>query len=170
VEYWEQKGYKIKLFSILLWHSKECEDDIASSWSEFDPGTPEEEVETYPEDFKIWFIDNKYEDMYEARFSPLEDDYWDEHEILFFFKDSVSIEQLHSINLLDATNKTEDYDGYKIREDGQIYMKREMELDVEMDWRASSDFLDSFYEDLKRRHCEEYSIPPDWIREVGIWG
>lgn len=174
MEYWEHAAYKIKLFSILLWHSQECEKDIANCWPEFNPDIPEEEVEFYPEEFKIWFVDNKYEDLYELRFLPLEDDYWDDHEIVYFFKDSVTTDQLHSLNLFNVATrdngKIEDFDGYRIREDGQLYMLREMDLRASMDWLASSDCLEDFYNDLKRKQCEEYNLPEELISSVGIWG
>lgn len=164
----DSNEYKIKLFSILL---NDYDDDIAKAWPEFNPKIQEKDVAIYPEEFRIWYINTKFEDLCDKY--KLEETYSDwGHEILYFFADFVTQSQLDSIGLSNSTDSDDDdidEDQYFIREDGQIFMRREINDLTSLEWSASS-ASEEFYEDLKKQHCMERNIPIEWIIDVGIWG
>ena len=161
---YEDSAFKLRLFSAIL---DDLEEVIANSWTEYSPSIPESEVAVYPEEFRIWFIDNKWGDL----ISEIDEGGPSEHHVIAYrFKSSVSESDMRSIKLEKSADEwpyLNDYDDYSLH-NGRVHMVRELDLSAEMIWHSAGDQLQVFYDQLISQHCEDYDIPIEWIEAVQI--
>ena len=161
---YEDSAFKVRLFSAILTNHEEL---IANSWSEYSPSIPESEVALYPEEFRLWFIDNKWEDL----ISEIDEGGPSEHHVIAYrFKSSVSESDMRGVNVEKSADEwpyLSDYDEFSIH-NGRIHMVRELDLSAEMIWHSAGDQLQVFFDQLISQHSEDYDIPLEWIEAVQI--
>jgi len=168
----DNKSFKLLLFSSVL--DEDYDEQVAATWAEFCPGTPESEVKIYPEEFRVWFIDKKWKTI--ADLIDEEDEYGVDHVVTYWFNSAVSREDLESrgINFSEYQEDgwvLKDFDAYGVESSG-LFMQGYLYKSLEMEWLCCGELecLDEFFDDLKETHCANYEIPLEWIEVVNVNG
>lgn len=166
------KKFKLLLFSSVL--SEDYDEQVAGTWEEFCPETPESEVEIYPEEFRVWFIDKKWKMI--ADLIDEEDEYGTGLVATYWFRDAVSREDLESLGVSLSKSQEgslvlDDFDTFGV-ESNRFFMQSYLYRSLKMESLCAGelDSLDDFFDDLMETHCANYGIPKDWIEDVNIDG
>ena len=154
--------FQISLFSVLL-DDDEFENLIAASWHEFDPSTPEEEVEIYPLEFRKWYITNKYD-----QFASENDEISDEHHLVYLLKPSVTTKDLDNLGLKADDSFYASDECYYI-DDERIVIIQELFYTTELEWIALKDHMFSSFENMMRKCLNDnLGVPEEWIERVAV--